>query len=265
MSTHVLDHIVHLTPPGTVEEASAEFQRLGFSVIPGGTHAGGMTYNALVVLPDGVYLELIAFTSSPPPRSHRWGAATPGGWIDFANLGLEHDVARTVNGRAAADGSGTRYLPGVDGGRETPAGRVLQWRVTQPDPSRHGVGSLPFFCGDVTPREWRVPAPENHASGARGVSYVKVQAASVEQFETLLRQFTTVLNVRSSGGAEASRRAVWPLDTPNSRQGLQTQLILTLEEGAQTAGIQEVGFWVEDGREGKADSKFGNIVWVPIS
>jgi len=32
MSTHVLDHIVHLTPPGTVEEAAAEFQS-GFRCI----------------------------------------------------------------------------------------------------------------------------------------------------------------------------------------------------------------------------------------
>ena len=28
--TNVLDHIVHLTPPGTVEQASEEFRKLGF-------------------------------------------------------------------------------------------------------------------------------------------------------------------------------------------------------------------------------------------
>lgn len=126
------------------------------SVIPGGTHVGGLTYNALVVLADGVYLELIAFVEADPPSSHRWGRASPG-WIDFAFLGLSSDVDRVINERAAKDKSGVTYQPGVDGGRhgETPQGKVLKWRVTAPA-TKHGIGRLPFFCQDVTPREWRV-------------------------------------------------------------------------------------------------------------
>ena len=54
-----------------------------------------------------------------------------------------------------------RYLAEVPGGRETPEGRVIKWLITGPDPtsSIEGAaknGSLPLFCGDVTPREWRV-------------------------------------------------------------------------------------------------------------
>ena len=136
------------------------------SVIPGGTHAGGLTYNALIVLPDGVYLELIAFVHADPPPSrshHRWGATSPG-WIDFAHLGLtaadddDEDDGTTsgvINGRAAKEGSGVAYLAEVNGGRETPQGRTIRWRVTAPE-AKHGIGRLPFFCGDVTPREWRV-------------------------------------------------------------------------------------------------------------
>ena len=122
-------------------------------------HADGLTYNALVVLPDGVYLELIAFVHAdpPPPASHRWGSAAPG-WIDFAHLGLTPDVSRVINERAAADKSGVAYEAEVDGGRETPQGRTLKWRITAPEPT-HGIGRLPFFCGDVTPREWRVGDP----------------------------------------------------------------------------------------------------------
>ena len=33
-STKALDHIVHLTPPGTVEEASRQFKDLGFTYAP---------------------------------------------------------------------------------------------------------------------------------------------------------------------------------------------------------------------------------------
>lgn len=39
-STKVLDHIVHLTPPGTVAETSQKFRELGF------------TYAALFILVD---------------------------------------------------------------------------------------------------------------------------------------------------------------------------------------------------------------------
>ncbi|EEB95707.1 hypothetical protein MPER_05280, partial [Moniliophthora perniciosa FA553] len=47
-STNILDHIVHLTPPGSVEETARQFRDLGFNVLPGGRHADGLTENALV-------------------------------------------------------------------------------------------------------------------------------------------------------------------------------------------------------------------------
>ncbi|KAF8579459.1 hypothetical protein K439DRAFT_1637941 [Ramaria rubella] len=80
MSTHILDHT-----PGTVAQASAAFRKLGFDVLPGGTHADSQTYNALITLADGVYIELIAFTTDtdtdtePPtePPPHRWASAHP--------------------------------------------------------------------------------------------------------------------------------------------------------------------------------------------
>jgi hypothetical protein len=91
---------------------------------------------------------------------------------------------------------------------------------------------------------------------------VKIQASSVDEFETLSKQFTTVLDLPSSRNAEAT---VWVLDTPSPpRPGLHAQLILTLKEGAQCSGINEVGFWVENGKKGKAKSKYGNIAWMPI-
>lgn len=93
------------------------------SVIPGGTHADGLTVNALIVYLcshksqlnkkltlsahslSHVYIELISFTPTADPnkrKSHRWGQLEPG-WIDFANLGpgaLGGDVAGTINQRS---------------------------------------------------------------------------------------------------------------------------------------------------------------------
>ena len=65
-STRTLDHIVHLTPPGTFRETAEQFRQLGFKfssilrhhidplissirVISGGTHADGLTANSLIV------------------------------------------------------------------------------------------------------------------------------------------------------------------------------------------------------------------------
>ena len=117
-----------------------------------------------------MYLELIAFTrpiecypEGSEERSHResniWASKLPG-WIDYAFLGTSPTILKIINTRAQEEGSGVRYLAEVLGGRETPAGRVLKWLITGPDPtsSIEGAaknGSLPLFCGDVTPREWR--------------------------------------------------------------------------------------------------------------
>ncbi|KAF8579464.1 hypothetical protein K439DRAFT_1359495 [Ramaria rubella] len=284
MSTHILDHIVHLTPPGTVAQASAAFRKLGFDVLPGGTHADGQTYNALITLADGVYIELIAFTTDtdtetptqPPP--HRWASAHPG-WIDYACLGLhpaDGDVADIINARAAREGSGVVYAPSVDGGRDTDGKRV-RWRLSAPG-GEHGVGRLPFFCGDVTPRALRVPPPSTHPSTAQGISHIKLRAPSPSAYTTLRAQLTTVLGIPpdpnlaaggASGTASASKNStVWRLDTPALLPGLGARLIL--EEGAGAGGekvkegIYEVGFWVVRGDGGRAESPWGDIVWTPV-
>lgn len=125
-------------------------------MIPGGTHADGLTSNALIVLRDGAYVELITFNVPEGERTkHRWGAEAPG-WIDWAFLGLSAELSDILNARSSA----VKYLPTVPGGRERPDGRVLRWRITAPDPQRFAPAALPFFCGDVTPREWRVRVAE---------------------------------------------------------------------------------------------------------
>ena len=122
--------------------------------------------NYLQTFADGVYFEIIAFThpaSHYPPNSPerrkreggRW-ANVPPGWIDYAFLGngsQEDRISTLINRRALEEGSNVEYLPEEEGGRTRNDGVQLDWLITAP---RNLQGLLPFFCGDITPREFRV-------------------------------------------------------------------------------------------------------------
>ena len=166
-----LDHLVILVPD--LATAMAGYTQLGFTVVPGGTHADGATHNALVVLADGSYLELIAFLRAAP--EHRWGghaARAHSGFIDFALLPLP-DVASVI---AAAAARGLAYTGPADGGRLRPDGERLAWQMGLPP-----TADLPFLCGDVTPRALRVPdgAMRQHANGVTGVAALTVAVPDI--------------------------------------------------------------------------------------
>jgi catechol 2,3-dioxygenase-like lactoylglutathione lyase family enzyme len=167
-----LDHLVILVPD--LDTAVADYRALGFTVQPGGTHAGGATHNALVLFADGAYLELIAFLRDEP--SHRWGAHAARGHSGFVDHALlPSSVPDAV---AAANAGGVAYQGPFDGGRLRPDGQRLVWQIgTPPSPD------LPFLCGDITPRGLRVPeddALRTHANGATGVAAVTVAVGDVD-------------------------------------------------------------------------------------
>jgi hypothetical protein len=143
-SPSVLDHLIYLAPVGQLSKSIARFRTLGFNVIPGGTHADGLTANALVVLPSGVYLELIHFVKTPeetgPPgsperkaREHHWWAHLEPGWIDWALLGRPGKHAEQV------------YNEPQPGGRTREDGEKLEWNVTFPK-VKYPRGTVPFYC-----------------------------------------------------------------------------------------------------------------------
>lgn len=47
------------------------------------------------------------------------------------------------------------YAQEIPGGRTREDGRVLKWLISGIEDAG-GRGRLPFFCGDLTPRAWRV-------------------------------------------------------------------------------------------------------------
>ena len=131
------------------------------------------------MLQDGAYLELISFThpaSHYPPGSpdrrkrdaNPWAWKEPG-WIDYAFLGSSStSISELINARAIEQESSIRYDPEVDGGRVRSDGKVLKWQISAPT-QEHVRGTAPFFCGDVTPRKWRVRAL-SHTSTSAAVS-----------------------------------------------------------------------------------------------
>ncbi|GIV89972.1 MAG: hypothetical protein KatS3mg055_2490 [Chloroflexus sp.] len=177
---HALDHVVILVEQ--LASAIAAYTAAGFVVAPGGEHADGATHNALISFPDGTYLELIAFRRPAP--EHRWWrhvAAGPG-LIDFALLPINTTIAVAM----AAD-RGLMMNGPVHGGRIRPDGISLAWETAWP-PSP----DLPFLCGDVTDRAYRVPDADfwGHSNGAKGIAEVVVAVtdlvASVGRYAALL-------------------------------------------------------------------------------
>src|SRR5215212_2707398 len=142
-----LDHLVILV--GDLELASADYQRLGFAVTPGGEHTDGLTRNALIPFEDGSYFELVSFVSFLDP-----GDPTDNVWawrefllhegpIDYcvASDDLDSDVRRLKSLGLVVDGPD-------DGGRRLPDGAKIRWRGAR---IRQEGRLLPFLIEDLTP------------------------------------------------------------------------------------------------------------------
>jgi hypothetical protein len=161
-----LDHVIYVVLD--LAAASDEWRKRGFTVTPGGEHAGGLTHNALIGLEDGSYVELIAFHDVAAAKGkHGWQpvAERGGGWADFALL--SNDLLKD------AHGLGELLLrPPEDGGRTRPDGLAIAWR------SARLRSPLPFLIEDLTARELRVPHGEaaKHANGTRGIASVDLGA-----------------------------------------------------------------------------------------
>jgi hypothetical protein len=176
-----LDHVVLVVLD--LNAAVADHRARGFTVTPGGEHAGGLTHNALVGFQDGSYLELIAFHDLAAARGkHTWASVAErgGGWADFA---VRSDDLRRD---AAALGELVVSSP-EEGGRTRPDGVAIAWRVAR----LHRP--LPFVIEDVTARDLRVPHGDaaRHANGVAGVERVVLgvtDAALVTQRYAKLRE-----------------------------------------------------------------------------
>ena len=194
--TFSIDHAVIFVKD--LNEATADFERVGFQVTPGGTHAGGLTKNALIALADGTYLELLAFTV--PVTSENLAQLEGGrrtamdrrflprggegeGFRDFA-LG----TIRLRDAIDSANASGLLVEGPFPGRRVRPDGTEVSWLLAFPrDPE------LPFLIEDTTNRDLRVPGGKatRHPNGVVGLSEIVVHVddfdGAVDRYGRLLR------------------------------------------------------------------------------
>lgn len=208
-----LDHVVIFVED--LRRASEDYAALGFTVVPGGVHAGALTHNALIPFADGRYLELLALTVSWKRRALRMLArgGLEGILMRRSPL-LGRAIRRIRSGEGLADFAlacsplaevvGVGEIDGpVSGGRVRPDGQKLSWRLAFP---RAPV--LPFLIEDVTPRHLRVPGNVIHPNGAAGVQALTVATGSfdraVAHYQTLLGRepFETVAPIPRSLGVE---------------------------------------------------------------
>jgi hypothetical protein len=197
------DHVVLVV--NDLVTASHHFNRLGFTVRPGGEHRGWGTHNALIGLADGSYLELLAATRPWQARFYRLLGKTSA--LGFATNRRSPIHRRFIHHLAAGEGladyallsgdlkadlqaartRGLELEDPLEGGRLRPDGQQVSWRTAVP-----ASADLPFLIEDLTPRELRMPPGVGcwHPNGVTGVAALQVACRdlkrSVEQYRRLL-------------------------------------------------------------------------------
>lgn len=173
------DHAVILVRD--LQTAMADYQSLGFNPFFGGEHADGKTHNALIVFPDGSYLELLAPTK--PEFIETTGHSSRSGFLfmfaqgeGFGGYALLADDLEAETERMRGRGLNVAMRP--PGGRLRPDGEELRWRSAMFDNTM-----TPFFIQDDTPRNLRVPDTTDkttHSNGVVGIKGIEVATSELE-------------------------------------------------------------------------------------
>lgn len=171
-----IDHVVIAV--NDLDQAVADYAAAGFTVTPGGEHAGGGTHNALIAFADGTYFELIAWKDPDAPTDHPWRERLRAGegLVDYAlrTADLEVEVARLRD-------AGLEIPDVTTGGRLRPDGQKVEWQTARFDPDTYPA--LPFYCHSTNDITLRVPSGEaaTHANGATGIDKIFIGVADLEQ------------------------------------------------------------------------------------
>lgn len=191
--THQLDHLVIAVRD--LAQAMQDYQALGFTVVQGGRHASNATHNALVVLADGSYFELLAPTGEEAIAGFPDYRTVMGNLEGLIGYCLRSDNLQTdipaMQGRGAAIGNA------VLGGRVRPDGQELRWSAA----SLLDGSMMPFFIQEQTPREWRVPPPADpHPNGALATTEVHLLAYDLPQELKKLQALLGMMPITVKGG-----------------------------------------------------------------
>jgi len=172
-----IDHIVIAGPD--LDRLTAAFKSLGFTVVGGGKHPIG-SYNNLIGLEDGAYIELLSFYEDSP--EHYWWDAVHergGGLIDFCMV--TDDVRADY---ALFKAGGVEMSPMVGLSRLRVDGYRLKWLNNEIYSDYQGL--IPFIIEDETPREERVPKEKSHENGVRGIDTITLAARDLERARRIM-------------------------------------------------------------------------------
>ncbi len=189
----LFDHFVILTPD--LPDAVRRYGELGFTVSPGGKHAGGKSENAIIAFSDGTYLELLAFIPAVLERKIKGLAKI--GLLPFAMLGKTKMAQRFIKQAASKNGlidfavrpaetaarlntilpDELNFSEAIPGSRIKPDGQEVHWEMAFPKSL-----DAPFVCADLTPHNLRVPegAACEHANGVLGVESLEFASPDFE-------------------------------------------------------------------------------------
>jgi catechol 2,3-dioxygenase-like lactoylglutathione lyase family enzyme len=204
-----VDHVMICVPD--LDRGIDAYRRIGFDVHPGGVHPGRGTHNAIAFLQED-YLELLSVRDRD---EHARAAAVPGspdaGLADALAGGGEFRAVAVQSDDLAGDVAAMRRR-GADvsdageGGRRTPAGQELRWRVATLGPRN----PLPiFFIQHLTPLEERrrqAPRAGGHPNGALRADRVYIAVPDVA------RAVSTYSRVLGMPGPPVQRGAVIKAD-----------------------------------------------------
>ncbi|GAD52294.1 hypothetical protein MBEHAL_1054 [Halarchaeum acidiphilum MH1-52-1] len=174
----VIDHVPFVGPD--LDALVERFENAGFAPQYGGEHAESGTETAMIVLPDGSALELLAPTDPDAETAGHWpdfAAADAGPCAWCVDAGSVHsELQRAISHDVTVRGP-------VRERRETDRG-VAEWDVGflgDPDTA------LPAVVSDRTPREYRVPDSALYGSPISGIGRVVL---AVDDLDAAVARFT---------------------------------------------------------------------------
>jgi hypothetical protein len=126
-----IDHITICVPD--LQQGMAQFRKLGFNINMGGVHVGKGTHNA-IAFNDEDYIELLAIRDHTEYQAAVKNGTGDAGLAEFVAAGgglrslmiQSDDLTADV---AAMRGRGVDVSDAIEGGRRTPAGQELKWKV----------------------------------------------------------------------------------------------------------------------------------------
>jgi len=235
MTLH-FDHAIILV--NDLYKAIDHYKNAGFNPFFGGVHAGGKTHNALIVLADGAYLELLAPTS--PALLDNLDADDHGSFLFLLAQGeglggyalLSNDLASDVE---AMKQRGLAVSLKPTNGRARPDGQELRWRTA----TLNNGSMTPFFIQDETPRSLRVPDDEKTTTQPNGIRRISDLTIAVPDLVVGIREVEQMTGISSTSVDETT--AHLQLDN--------VKLNLTLEPNLTTpANLRDIQFMDKDGK-----------------